>query len=63
MGDYVNAELLGNPQTRMIGNVIQSQFLTQNNYPTAVGPVSFILMAGILDRGRDLRPAARAPSS
>ncbi len=35
MGDYVNAELLGNPQTRMIGNVIQSRFLTNNDYPTA----------------------------
>ena len=47
MGDYVNAELLGNPQTTMIGNVIQNQFLTQNNYPTA-SALSFILMAGIL---------------
>jgi spermidine/putrescine transport system permease protein len=47
MGDYVNAELLGNPQTTMIGNVIQNQFLTQNNYPTA-SALSFLLMAGIL---------------
>ena len=47
MGDYVNAELLGNPNTTMIGNVIQNQFLTQNNYPTA-SALSFLLMAGIL---------------
>ncbi len=47
MGDYVNAELLGNTETTMIGNVIQNQFLTQNNYPTA-SALSFILMAGIL---------------
>jgi spermidine/putrescine transport system permease protein len=47
MGDYVNAELLGNTQTTMIGNVIQNQFLTQNNYPTAAA-LSFLLMAGIL---------------
>ena len=47
MGDFVNAELLGNPQTTMIGNVIQNQFLTQNNYPTA-SAISFLLMAGIL---------------
>lgn len=47
MGDYINAELLGNPETTMIGNVIQNQFLTQNNYPTA-SALSFILMAGIL---------------
>ena len=47
VGDYVNAELLGNPDTTMIGNVIQNQFLTQNNYPTA-SAISFLLMAGIL---------------
>ena len=47
MGDYVNAELLGNPETTMIWNVIQNQFLVQNNYPTA-SALSFLLMAGIL---------------
>ena len=47
MGDYVNAELLGTTTTTMIGNVIQNQFLTQNNYPTA-SALSFLLMAGIL---------------
>ena len=60
MGDFVNAELLGNTQTRMIGNVIQSRFLENNDYPTAAA-LSFILMAGILVDGRDLRPGARAP--
>jgi spermidine/putrescine transport system permease protein len=47
VGDFVNAELLGNTQTRMIGNVIQSRFLQNNDYPTAAA-LSFILMAGIL---------------
>jgi spermidine/putrescine transport system permease protein len=47
IGDYVNAELLGNPKTQMIGNVIQSKFLEQNDYPTAAA-LSFILMAAIL---------------
>ena len=47
MGDYVNATLLGSPQTQMIGNVIQSRFLIVNDYPTAAA-LSFILMAGIL---------------
>jgi spermidine/putrescine transport system permease protein len=48
MGDFVNAELLsGSPQTRMIGNVIQSRFLENNDYPTAAA-LSFILMAAIL---------------
>ena len=47
MGDFVNAELLGSVQTRLIGNVIQSRFLVINDYPTAAA-LSFMLMAGIL---------------
>jgi spermidine/putrescine transport system permease protein len=48
MGDFVNAEMLGQtPGTRMIGNVIQNRFLTNNDYPMAAA-LSFILMAGIL---------------
>ena len=47
MGDFVNAAILGNTQTRMIGNVIQSRFLENNDYPTAAA-LSFILMAAIL---------------
>ncbi len=46
-GDYVNAELLGSTDTRMIGNVIQSQFLRVLDYPTAAA-LSFILMAVVL---------------
>jgi ABC-type spermidine/putrescine transport system permease subunit I len=47
IGDFVNAELLGNPKTQMVGNVIQGRFLEQNDYPTAAA-LSFILMAAIL---------------
>jgi len=47
IGDFVNVELLGNPRTQMIGNVIQNRYLAQNDYPTAAA-LSFILMAGIL---------------
>lgn len=47
MGDYINAELLGNPSTRMIGNVIQNRLLVQNDYPVG-SALSFMLMAGIL---------------
>ncbi|MBW5482825.1 ABC transporter permease [Streptomyces bambusae] len=46
-GDYVNAELLGSADTRMIGNVIQSQYLRILDYPTAAA-LSFILMAVVL---------------
>jgi spermidine/putrescine transport system permease protein len=43
-GDFINAEYLGNPNTTMIGNSIQNQFLDQNNYPLAAA-MSFVLMA------------------
>ncbi|MER5219139.1 ABC transporter permease [Streptomyces flaveus] len=46
-GDYVNADLLGSTDTRMVGNVIQGQFLRVLDYPTAAA-LSFILMAAIL---------------
>jgi len=42
-GDYVNAELLGNPNTTMTGNVVYNQFIGQNNYPTAAA-ISIMLM-------------------
>ena len=58
MGDYINAELLGNPQTRMIGNVIQNRLLVQNDYPVG-SALSFILMAGDPRRGGGLRPRPR----
>ncbi len=58
IGDYVNAELLGNPDTKMIGNVIQNKFLTQNDYPAA-SALSFTLMAGVLVVVAHLRPHPR----
>jgi spermidine/putrescine transport system permease protein len=47
MGDYVNAFFLGGPNNKMIGNSIQSLYITQRDYPAAAA-VSFVLMAGIL---------------
>jgi len=46
-GDYVNAAILGNPGTKMIGNVIESRFFAVVDYPTAAA-LSFTLMATIL---------------
>ena len=46
-GDYVNAAILGNPNTKMIGNVIESRFFAVVDYPTAAA-LSFTLMATIL---------------
>jgi spermidine/putrescine transport system permease protein len=45
--DPVNAAILGGVNSTMIGNVIQTQFLTNNDYPTA-SAVSFVLMAALL---------------
>jgi spermidine/putrescine transport system permease protein len=45
-GDYINAELLGNPKTQMIGNVIQNLF-DGGSYPEA-SALSVILMLVIV---------------
>jgi spermidine/putrescine transport system permease protein len=46
-GDYVNAQFLGGVGNRMIGNVIQSLYLSQADYPSAAA-LSFVLMALIM---------------
>ncbi|GIE32298.1 ABC transporter permease [Actinoplanes italicus] len=45
--DYVNSELLGSSETTMIGQVIQSKFLSNSDYPSA-SALSFTLMAVLL---------------
>ena len=57
-GDYINAELLGTPNTQMIGNVIQDQFPTS---ATTRRPrrLSFILM--LLDPGHGARSTSAGP--
>ncbi|MFP5298292.1 MAG: ABC transporter permease, partial [Actinomycetota bacterium] len=47
VGDFINAELLGGIRTTMIGNVIQREFLTNNDYPEGAA-LSLMLMVGIL---------------
>ncbi|QEO13411.1 ABC transporter permease [Agromyces intestinalis] len=48
-GDYINAsrDFLGGPDTQMMGNVIEANFLVLLNYPAAAA-LSIILMAVIL---------------
>jgi spermidine/putrescine transport system permease protein len=46
-GDYINAQLLGSPNQRMVGNVIQNLFTQANDYPAA-GALSMILMVLIV---------------
>jgi len=46
-GDYVNVQFLGNPGSQMIGNVIQSRFLTVLDYPVAAA-LSITVMLAVL---------------
>jgi spermidine/putrescine transport system permease protein len=46
-GDYINAQFLGSAGNQMIGNVIQSLYLKQSDYPQAAA-LSFVLMALIM---------------
>ena len=46
-GDFINSRLLGNTQTVMIGQVIDSQFLQVQDYAIAAA-LSFVLMAVIV---------------
>jgi spermidine/putrescine transport system permease protein len=46
-GDYINSEVLGNPDTTMIGQIIQRKFLNDFAYPDAAA-LSVILMLGML---------------
>lgn len=46
-GDFINAELLGSPNTRMVGNEIQDLFTSTGDF-AAAGALSVILMAIIV---------------
>ena len=46
-GDYINAQLLGGPGNKMIGNVIETQFIRIRDYPAAAA-MSFVLLVSIL---------------
>ena len=47
VGDYVSAAILGGPSTTMIGNVIQTQYVQNADYPIA-SALALILMAVLL---------------
>ncbi|MGH8923686.1 MAG: ABC transporter permease [bacterium] len=46
-GDYINVQLLGNPQETMMGNVIENKFLSVIDYPAAAA-ISITLMLAIV---------------
>jgi spermidine/putrescine transport system permease protein len=45
--DYVNAQILGGANTTMVGNIIQTEYFTNLDFPTAAA-LSFILMGVLL---------------
>jgi len=47
VGDYVSAAILGGPNTTMIGNVIHTQYVNNQNYPVA-SALALLLMTALL---------------
>jgi spermidine/putrescine transport system permease protein len=47
IGDYVSAAILGGPNTTMIGNIIQTQYIQDANYPLA-SALALLLMVALL---------------
>lgn len=43
LGDFVTADLIGSPETQMIGNVIESKFFVENDWPHG-SALAFLLM-------------------
>jgi spermidine/putrescine transport system permease protein len=56
VGDFVSAQLLGGPQTYMIGNLIQQQFFGAEDWPFGAAMMLFLLVWMVFY----LRSAARA---
>lgn len=47
VGDFVSAQLLGGPETYMVGNLIQQQFFDANNFPFGAA-LTTVMMAFLL---------------
>jgi spermidine/putrescine transport system permease protein len=47
VGDYLSASILGGPSTTMIGNIIQTQYVNNANYPIA-SALALILMVTLM---------------
>jgi spermidine/putrescine transport system permease protein len=48
LGDYVNASLLGNVRTQMLGNVIQAKFLVELDYAGAAAAATVLLVTALI---------------
>ena len=65
VGDFVSAQLLGGPDTYMVGNLIQDQFFSANNWPFGAALtvvlmlfLSIWMIAYLRSAARDVRGAA-----
>jgi spermidine/putrescine transport system permease protein len=47
-GDYVEAEILGSPTTKMIGNIIQTEFLGRARYPIAAALAMVLMLTMVI---------------
>lgn len=47
VGDFLSAQILGGPNTTMIGNIIQTQYVQNQDYPLA-SALSLVLMVALL---------------
>lgn len=47
-GDYVEAEILGSPSTKMIGNIIQTEFLGRARYPVAAALATVLMLTMVI---------------
>ncbi len=47
VGDFLSAQILGGPNTTMIGNIIQTQYVQNADFPVA-SALSLILMLGLM---------------
>ena len=60
VGDFVSAQLLGGPDTYMVGNLIQQQFFDANNYPFGAALTTVLMVFLLIFMAFYLRSAGRA---
>ena len=60
VGDFVAAQLLGGPNTYMVGNLIQQQFFSAENWPFGAALTSVLMLFLLIFMAAYLRSAARA---
>jgi len=60
VGDFVSAQLLGGPDTYMVGNLIQQQFFEANNFPFGAALTTVMMAFLLIFMVFYLRSASRA---